>query len=246
MATRSFTALAAALVAAALGAAGSASGFDVNLAPDPSFEAPGVPSYSSNGSCTFSQATDAARLGSHSLKIASSQPAGTLCRWMSVVSAIRVGPGGAATVDVWDKTQGAAAHADALTVTFWNSSQTYISGSASEVTGAGGTHDWQQLGLSVTAPAGATFMRVEFRLYGSGTAWFDDVAVESEVRAIHNTGLPLITTTGFPSQFVVGAQLTTTVGGWTDTPEAFDVTWLRCDGSGANCLPILGAGGPPR
>lgn len=66
-----------------------------------------------------------------------------------------------------------------LVFTFWRgppSSNTYISTKASN--GINGTRDWVQLLLNGVAPAGTQWMRVEMRLWGSGTVWFDDASLK--------------------------------------------------------------------
>jgi hypothetical protein len=52
-----------------------------------------------------------------------------------------------------------------------------------------------------------------------------------------NTGLPVVS-----GSTVQGKQLSASNGSWTGSPApSFSYLWLRCDGSGANCLPISGA-----
>ncbi len=142
-----------------------------NLAPDPDFESNPNASYYTNGNGTFSWASDQARSGSHSLKIASSDSS-SMSRWMSLTSLIPVTPGRAYTASVWLKTAGVSdAH---LSAVLW-SGGTALGTDDSQV--LSGTQDWTQLGLQFTAPPGATSVRVEFRLRGAGTLWADDVVV---------------------------------------------------------------------
>lgn len=217
---------------------------DGNRAPDPGFEAPGAPSWQPNGPCTFSQAAGEGRSG-NALKIASTQPAGTLCRWLSVTSAIPAVPGGHDTAAVWIKTQGVVAGAARLTLTYWTASQAYVPGSAVDSAGSvAGTSDWTAVALQSTAPAGAAYVRVELRLTGPGTAWFDDVSVTSVVRAIASATPPVVSEVpGALSSYITGETLQTSLGTWTDAPDTFVIGWERCSPLGA-CAAIGGAGGP--
>ena len=61
-----------------------------NLAPDPDFEASPFASYSTNGTGTFSWATDQSHSPTHSLKIVSTN--GTLNRWLVETNAIAATP----------------------------------------------------------------------------------------------------------------------------------------------------------
>jgi hypothetical protein len=214
-----------------------------NLAPNPGFEEPLASSYRPHGSCDFAHAADAAHDGARSVKIVSTQPRGTLCRWLSVLSTIPVTPGPfsvGAFVKTEDVTQGAAQ----LAVTFWDASGAYIPGSAHDVgPGLDGTHDWTAVGGQVTAPAGAAFLRLELRLFGPGTAWFDDLILQRVIRQIFNVTPPALSMSGITGLPIVGNTLTASFGTWTDAPDAFLFTFLRCDGDGLRCVPIPGAGG---
>jgi hypothetical protein len=231
----------AAAVALASSASGSAQMLP-NLAHNPSFEDPPGPTYYGHGPCTFSHATDASHDGLRSLKIQSAQPSSTLCRWLSFVSTIPVRPD-SFNVLAYLKTQDVA-QAARLTITFWDAAQQYIAGSAHDA-GApvAGTADWTAVGGTVSAPPGAAYLRLEFRLFGPGTVWIDDVLVEPVIRQIFNVEPPSLSFTGFTALPIVGAEVTAGFGRWTDAPDAFLFTFLRCDGDGARCVPIPGAGG---
>ena len=218
-----------------------------NLAPNPGFEDPVAGSYYPHGPCTFRHASDEAHDGARSLKIASTQPSGTLCRWLSVLSAIPITPG-SFSVGGFLKTQDVTYGLARLTVTFWDAAGTYLPGSAHDVGQAlDGTHDWTAVGGQVTAPPGAAFLRLELRLFGPGTVWIDDVGVVRVIREIFNVAPPAVSLLG-PADGgfglpIVGNPVRATFGTWTDAPDAFLFTFLRCDGNGANCVPIPGAGG---
>jgi hypothetical protein len=145
-----------------------------NLAPIPDLEASPTGSYYTAGSAAFTWATDASHSPTHALKLVSTQAAGTLTRWMTQTSAIPVAPGTTYQVSAWLRTSGAGSSAARLASTFYNGSYLPSSNSASALSG---TTDWTLVSMSVTAPAGATHLRVEFRLYGPGTLWADDVTV---------------------------------------------------------------------
>jgi hypothetical protein len=145
-----------------------------NLVPNPDIEAAPAGTYYTAGSAAFTWATDASRSASHSLKIVSTQAAGTLTRWMSQTSGIAVTPGATYHVSAWLRTSGAGTGGGRLATTFYNGS--YLP-SATSSTALSGTTDWTLVSMTVTAPAGATNLRVEFRLYGPGTLWADDATV---------------------------------------------------------------------
>ncbi|MBV8880182.1 MAG: hypothetical protein JO332_09480, partial [Planctomycetaceae bacterium] len=145
-----------------------------NLARNPSFESDPNVDYFPYGSGTFSWATDAAHGGTHSVKTVSVQPAGTLTRWLSKTTSLSAQPGASYTASAWFKSMNATDHG-VITINFWNSASQVLSG----VDGGtiSGSTDWKQLSVSGTAPAGTAFIRVEFRLWGSGTLWTDDVVL---------------------------------------------------------------------
>jgi hypothetical protein len=143
------------------------------LAPDAGFEADPGPFYFTYGPGTFSWASDAAHTGTHALKIVS--VTGELARWLSTTQAIPVTPGSTYDVTAWLKTQGAQASAR-LSVNFWTAGGVYIP-ATTDAASLVGTQDWTPSTLHLTAPAGAAFLRVEFRLNGPGTLWADDVSV---------------------------------------------------------------------
>jgi hypothetical protein len=149
----------------------------VNLAPDPDFEVSPGSAYYTAGAASFTWASDQSHSPSHALKVVSTQPAGTLTRWMSRVAEIAVTPGRTYAVSAWLRTSGAGTNAGRLAATFYTGS--YLPSATSAQT-LSGTTGWTLVTLTVTAPAGATNLRVEFRLYGPGTLWADDVSVTEE------------------------------------------------------------------
>ncbi|MGH9904069.1 MAG: hypothetical protein ACRD8U_00635, partial [Pyrinomonadaceae bacterium] len=145
-----------------------------NLAPNPSFETDPKLDYYTHGTATYAWATDAFHAGSRSLKVVSTQPAGTLTRWLSRTTKIKAVPGSSYTASVWLKATGVTNQAN-LTINFWDASLNHLgSYSSSPLTGTTG---WTQKSVAATAPGNAAYLRVEFRLLGSGTIWADDVHV---------------------------------------------------------------------
>src|SRR5205823_6320363 len=106
---------------------------------------------------------------SHSLKIVSSQSA--TCRWLSRIDAIPVGSSRLLAVSASLKTAGVDHGAAQLTVTFWGADKSYIPSSAVDSEPVVGTRDWTPVSLLAPVPAGAAFVRLEFRLTGPGTLW---------------------------------------------------------------------------
>jgi len=143
-----------------------------NLAHNPGFESDPSVDYFPYGSATFSWATDAAHGGTHSVKIVSVQPSGTLTRWLSNTTSVGATAGKTYTASAWFKTLNASDHG-VITINFWNSASQVLAGMDGGT--INGSTDWTQLTVSGTAPAGTAFIRVEFRLWGGGTLWADDV-----------------------------------------------------------------------
>jgi len=128
--------------------------------------------YYGNGPATFSWATDQAHGGTHALKLVSATP--TLARWISQQREIPVRPGQRFTVSAWVKRQGTTG--GNLAVNFWDADWTYVPATAN-TPDEGGTSDWKRVELTTTAPPGAAYLRVEFRVNGPGTLWADDLSV---------------------------------------------------------------------
>jgi hypothetical protein len=145
-----------------------------NLAPNPGFESDPNVDYFTHGSGTFSWASDAAHGGSRSLKIASGQPVTAYARWLSRTTRIPAQAGGVYTASVWLKTANAGGRG-VLAMNFWNASSAVLA--SLEGGSITGTRDWTKVSVTGTAPAGTAYVRVEFRLWGPGTLWADDVSL---------------------------------------------------------------------
>ncbi len=144
------------------------------VAPDPGLEVDPGPFYYPIGPGSFTWATDAAHGGTHALEIVSTSS--NLSRWLSQLHAIPVTPGHSYDISAWLKTQGPQAHAN-LSVNFWTANGVYIPATATAAPTVAGTRDWTKATLQLTAPRGAAYLRLEFRLNGPGTLWADDLSV---------------------------------------------------------------------
>ena len=153
---------------------GGGSSSPTNLAHDADFESDPSVNYFYYGSGAFSWATDAAHSGTHSLKIASSQAAGTLTRWLSKTTDIQAQAGFTYSASAWLKTSNVTDHA-VLTINFWDVNSAFLGG----VDGGtvAGTANWTQVNVQGVAPSGTAYIRLEFRLFGPGTLWSDDVVL---------------------------------------------------------------------
>ena len=143
-----------------------------NLAPNSSFESDPNTDYYTNGTAAFTWATDSYHAGTHSIKIVSSQST-ALTRWMSRTTKIAATPGKTYAASAWMKSN--VSGKVNFVINFWNASQTYLGGF--ESTYLTTINTWKQLSTQGIAPANAAYARVEFRLYGPGTLWSDDVNV---------------------------------------------------------------------
>ena len=146
-----------------------------NLLKYPDFETDPYLNYftNTNGTASFSWATDQKRSGSRSVKIVSTGSASSLSRWLTKNFSISTTLGKAYTGSVYVKTANTAT----LTVLFLeNGTNAYKAGKSVSTTDTGGV--WKS--LSVTSPAAPanTYVRFEMRLTGPGTAWFDDATLQ--------------------------------------------------------------------
>jgi len=120
----------------------------------------------------FIWATDQKYGGTYSVKITSTDPNGN-ARWMTDRN-IAVIPGKSYSFNAYIKTSGLSKTAH-MAVTFWDSSFKYIPGGGTNQ--IGGTAAWTQAKGTAVAPSGAAYARIELRMDGAGTAWFDEVTL---------------------------------------------------------------------
>jgi len=78
---------------------------------------------------------------------------------------------------VWCKTQDVAAPGACLDVLFYNDAGQIVK-SDQKFYAPIGTNDWMLVTADLVTPANATQLRIDVRVDGGGTAWFDDVSVE--------------------------------------------------------------------
>ncbi|WP_181813485.1 peroxidase family protein [Gaiella occulta] len=206
-----------------------------SLVPDPDFELSPTPWFFTNGAGTFTWATDQSLSPTHALKIVTS--ASTLSRWLTNTSLVAAQAGRTYTARVSAKTSGVAGAAR-LTLTFWNASSVYL-GVTADSASLAGTQDWTPLTVSRQAPAGTAFVRVELRLNGPGSAWFDNLLLSDgsvpPPSPVAPTLLALPLVSGLPQ---VGQTLSVSTGLWSNVPTSFAYQWLRCDAGGAGCVSI--------
>jgi hypothetical protein len=145
------------------------------LAPDGSFEQSAYGSYFTNGSCGFAWATDQARSPTHSRRIVATSTG--LCRWLSQTRAIEATPGTTYDASVFVKTNLVQDGSAYLSLNFWTADGAYVPSTVDSPQQIAGTKDWTPVFVEAKAPPGAAFVRLEFRLSGRGTAWFDDAGL---------------------------------------------------------------------
>lgn len=80
-------------------------------------------------------------------------------------------------ISAWCKTADATAPGAYMNVLFYNSAGAVVQ-SDRKFFATTGTHDWEQITAELPTPAGAARIRIDLRVEGTGTAWFDDVALE--------------------------------------------------------------------
>ena len=152
-----------------------------NLVPNGSFEeadAKGAISGWSGdavGMTTVSFARDAEvkRSGAASARITIAADANP--SWPAYVFTLAVQPGQCYNVDAWIRTREAARVAYVATDFLDAQGQRVTFASSGTVSGS--TDDWKPVSVVAQIPVGAVSMAVRLILYGSGTAWFDDVTV---------------------------------------------------------------------
>ncbi|MFC1504057.1 PKD domain-containing protein [Spirochaetota bacterium] len=145
----------------------------INLAPNPGFEQDPDIDYFTVGSAAFGWTDERKRSGSKALKIDSSQY--ELTRWLSRTTRITAESGHNYACEVYMNIENVNGSAY-LEINFWDSSLSYIGGVQSSM--LSGSKDWTRLSVQKTAPAGAAYVRIEFRLNGTGMIWIDDVLLQ--------------------------------------------------------------------
>ena len=174
-----------------------------NLAPNSGFETDPAVDYFTHGNGTFTWTTDAANNGSSSTKIVSSQPAGSYARWLSKTDIISGQANNDYSASVWMKTINVAQYG-MLVINFWDESLNYLGGYESDKSMTG-TSDWTEVTVQGNSPSNTSYARIEFRLYGPGELWIDDVnlsltkTIPTPVPSSTPTPVPTATPSGYTS-----------------------------------------------
>ncbi len=154
-----------------------------NLAPNAGFEtdsdADGTPDkwymneYGGDSTkIKFIWATDYKYSGTHSAKITSTDT-NAKARWWTDNRDIVVSPGKSYTVKGYIKMNGVSNGAQ-IRVAFLDSNVKFISYLSTDK--ISGTNEWTLLQGSLIAPINAVYARIEIRMEGSGTAWYDYIS----------------------------------------------------------------------
>ncbi|WP_371582041.1 Tat pathway signal protein [Streptomyces sp. NBC_01314] len=83
---------------------------------------------------------------------------------------------GTYTYGAWIRTDGVGTDSAYLDILFHDANGALV-GADNKVHASAGTHDWEQVTLSLATPATATQVTIGVRLSGAGTAWFDDLTM---------------------------------------------------------------------
>ncbi|MEW1837709.1 hypothetical protein AB0392_07125 [Nonomuraea angiospora] len=147
-------------------------------APNPGFERGGTAPASWNtarwaGTATWLWDDTVKRGGSRSVKVTAA--AGSAAGWNTAQNRTLIGQG-RHRYGVWVKTEDVVAPGAYLDVLFYDAAGKIV-GTDNKFYAPAGTHDWTQITAELTTPATAVELRLDVRVEGGGTAWFDDVEV---------------------------------------------------------------------
>ncbi|TBL78538.1 carbohydrate binding domain-containing protein [Paenibacillus thalictri] len=135
--------------------------------------------YTWAGSGTSAVDTSVAHSGSKSAKSQGSS-ADAYTGWIGEDTPVEAGK--QYTYSVWVKTSSVSGHSDLYAIFKQANGSIIQSVSLASITG---TNDWTQIKhVAFTTPASTAAVRLDFRLTGMGTAWFDDVVIEGPL-AVH-------------------------------------------------------------
>ncbi|WP_460796319.1 carbohydrate binding domain-containing protein [Microbacterium sp. GXF0217] len=139
------------------------------------------------GTGAVSADTEIVRSGAGAIRVVADQTA------IGSVVGVTLGSGsrplvgtGTYRVSVWCRAEAVTGVGPYLDVLFYDAAGAVLQADR-KFFADGGTHDWQQITATLDVPAKAAAMRIDLRLEGAGTAWFDDVE--------------LVQTAGAPPQF---------------------------------------------
>ncbi len=147
-----------------------------NLAPNPSFESDPFVDYTTTGQGTFKWVDNVAHTGMHSVKI---RRTGSVDdeygRLRSKTNRISVEDGVIGfTFSAW--LRGRTPDGTQIVINFWDEDKTFLS---AESVWVHPNKTWQQVEFSTDKPIpnDAVYVRIEFRLYGTGVLWMDDLSL---------------------------------------------------------------------
>jgi len=151
--------------------------------PNPGFEV-GTAGWSiakNRGTGTVVVDTTVAHGGDASVKVTADplpgNPAGSVVGVTLGASSRPIIGSGTYRVSVWCRNGGVSGLGPYLDVLYYNDAGTIVK-SDQKFYASAATQDWQQISATLATPAGATRMRIDLRVEGIGTAWFDDVALD--------------------------------------------------------------------
>ncbi|MEV4115680.1 hypothetical protein [Nonomuraea sp. NPDC049695] len=147
-------------------------------APNPGFERGGTAPASWNtaiwrGTATWLWDDTVKRGGSRSVKVAAA--AGAAAGWNTAQNRTLIGQG-RHRYGVWVRTEDVVAPGAYLDVLFYDAAGKIV-GTDNKFYAPTGTQDWTRITAELTTPATAVELRLDVRVEGGGTAWFDDVEV---------------------------------------------------------------------
>ncbi|MBL8055046.1 MAG: VCBS repeat-containing protein [Anaerolineales bacterium] len=191
-----------------------------NLLANPGFEtSPSVDYFThTDGAAQFSWASDQYRSGSRSAKITATGAGGSLSRWLTNNGSVAALPGRTYQGTVWVRFENVPGNV-VLTVNFWGPGVLDYLGGKNSTALSGTSLGWKSLTVSATAPANARYMRLEMRIVGAGTVWFDDGQV-FDLSAPAATAPPTASPAATATQTATPAPSATRLAAASATPTA--------------------------
>ena len=127
---------------------------------------------------SYAWATDQVRSGSHSAKMTYTGTDTTMwTRWLTNTSSLTAEPGVTYQASGYAKTLNVTGKAS-LVINFWDANLAWINQGFGESAKISGTSTgWVSQTVSGTAPTNAKYVRVEMKLVGPGTVWWDDLTL---------------------------------------------------------------------
>ncbi len=144
-----------------------------NLAPDPSFEISPTTYYFANGAGKAVVTSAASHSGQQSWQITGKGSGAT--RVISRYKEVSAQPGATYEASAWFQLAGVGKNA-LLAMNFWSASGARL-GSTKLSPKLSGSQSWASVSIQGVAPAKTAYVRVEAKLTGTGTLWYDDVSI---------------------------------------------------------------------